>query len=296
VRTTRRELLAGAAALVAGSAALGAARADGGREGHTGMYRNGKLGLGVVTYLIGKDMDLPTLLALCAKTGLDGVELRTTHAHGVEPTLSAEQRTQVKEQARAAGVTIAGLGSVCEFHSPDPGVVRENLEQAKAFLALAHDVGALGVKVRPNGLPEGVPVEKTLTQIGEALNQLAPEAERLGVRVFVEVHGPGTQEPANIRRIMEVCTAKPVGLTWNCNPGDVVEGSLRGTLTPVADRVMMVHTHDWWAGYPYREMLTILLDHGFDGYCLAEMDATTDPERVLHYYRFAFDLMLEAWT
>ena len=40
--------------------------------------------LGIVTYNIGKDWDLDTLIANCEGTGFDGVELRTTHAHGVE--------------------------------------------------------------------------------------------------------------------------------------------------------------------------------------------------------------------
>ena len=42
------------------------------------------LSLGLVTYLWGKDWDLPTLLTNCQKAEILGVELRTTHAHGVE--------------------------------------------------------------------------------------------------------------------------------------------------------------------------------------------------------------------
>lgn len=293
MRINRRTLLTGAALLGAG---IGRASGrDSGRQVGR-MYRNGKLGLGVVTYLVGKDMDLDTLLGLAAKTGLDGVELRTTHGHGVEPSLNAEQRASVKSRAEAAGVTIAALGSVCEFHSPDPGVIRANLDTAREFLRLAADVGALGVKVRPNGLPQEVAVDRTLRQIGEALLELAPTARDLGQRIFVEVHGGGTQEPQNIRQIMEVCDAPEVGLTWNCNPVDIRDGAIGWGLEPVADRVMMVHTHDWWGDYPYRELLTILLAHGFDGFCLAEMDGTSDPERVMRYYRWGFDLMLEAWA
>ena len=44
--------------------------------------------LGFVTYQIGKDWDIPTMLDMCHKTGFTGVELRTTHAHGVETDLS----------------------------------------------------------------------------------------------------------------------------------------------------------------------------------------------------------------
>jgi len=47
-----------------------------------------RMRLGLVTYLWGKDFDLPTLLDVCEKSGALGVEVRTEHAHGVEPSLS----------------------------------------------------------------------------------------------------------------------------------------------------------------------------------------------------------------
>ena len=53
---------------------------------------------GLVTYLWGKDMDLPTLLDVCEKSGVLGVELRTQHAHGVEPELSKLQRAEVRKR------------------------------------------------------------------------------------------------------------------------------------------------------------------------------------------------------
>ena len=55
------------------------------------MYR-----LGLVTYQIGKDWDLETLLDHCQQTGFEGVELRTSHAHGVEVELDADARARVK--------------------------------------------------------------------------------------------------------------------------------------------------------------------------------------------------------
>ena len=55
-----------------------------------------KMRFGLVTYKWGNDWDLPTLLANCEKTRTLGVELRTTHNHGVEPSLNASQRREVK--------------------------------------------------------------------------------------------------------------------------------------------------------------------------------------------------------
>ena len=64
--------------------------------------------LGFVTYQIGKDMDVPALIDVCQKTGFQGIELRTTHAHGVESTLSADERQAVRKQFEDGGVEIAG--------------------------------------------------------------------------------------------------------------------------------------------------------------------------------------------
>src|SRR5262245_44050479 len=49
-----------------------------------------KFHLGIVTYNIAAEWDVPTILKVCKEVGLFAVELRTTHKHGVEPTISPE--------------------------------------------------------------------------------------------------------------------------------------------------------------------------------------------------------------
>ena len=127
--------------------------------------------LGLVTYNMAKDWDVPTIIEKCVETGFSGVELRTTHAHGVEVELSASERAAVKQQFDDSPIEIAGLGSAFDYHAVDQEAVRQNIEGTKVYSQLAADVGAPGVKVRPNGLPEEVPVEKTLEQIGLALRE-----------------------------------------------------------------------------------------------------------------------------
>src|SRR5688500_16796997 len=43
-----------------------------------------KMKIGIVTYNIAKDWDVTTIIKNCAATKFEGVELRTTHKHGVE--------------------------------------------------------------------------------------------------------------------------------------------------------------------------------------------------------------------
>ena len=107
--------------------------------------------LGLVTYNMAKEWDVPTIIERCEATGFQGVELRTTHAHNVEVDLSAAERRSVRELFEDSAIELAGLGSAFEFHSPDSEELRQNVEGTKAYSQLASDVGAPGVKVRPNG-------------------------------------------------------------------------------------------------------------------------------------------------
>lgn len=179
--------------------------------------------LGIVTYMIAARWPLEKIIEVLRKTRIRGVELRTTHAHGVEATLNADQRVRVRRLFDESGIRPVGLGTAFEFDSPDPAVVRENIKGAKRYIELAHDIGAEGIKVRPNRLHEekGIPAEVTLRQIGEALHELGEYAYGFGVKVRLEVHGRGTSLLPRIRRIMEIADHPAVVVCWNCNRTDI---------------------------------------------------------------------------
>src|SRR5262245_51254126 len=111
--------------------------------------------LGIVTYNIARAWDLPTILAKLEALRFAGVELRTSHAHKVEASLTKAQREQVRKRFEDSPVQLAGLGSAFEYQATDPAEVRRNIDGTKEYIRLAHDIGAPGVKVRPNGLPRG---------------------------------------------------------------------------------------------------------------------------------------------
>ena len=246
--------------------------------------------VGLVTYQLGKDWDVPTLIEKLTALRFEGVELRTQHAHGVEDTLSKEARADVRRRFADSAVELVGLGSTFEYHALDAAVVRQNVEGTKRYCELARDVGAGGVKVRPNGHQEaaGVPREQTLDQIGQALQECGRAAADNGVMIRLEMHGT-VGDAVDMRRVIDVANHPNVWLCWNSNARfDVDEtGSVKSDFDLVKDKIGLVHLHDLTdETYPWPELLSLLKDSGYAGYCLAECSPpSTDPERVLQYFR-----------
>src|SRR5215470_638959 len=101
---SRRNFLAGSGTLAATSLAADSLLAAQPAQSAPAL----KFRLGIVTYNIAAAWDLPTLLRVCRNVGLSPVELRTTHKHGVEPTLSADERRDVRKEFADGGVAIWG--------------------------------------------------------------------------------------------------------------------------------------------------------------------------------------------
>ena len=289
VHLTRRRFLEGAAALgAAAAAAAGRAPALGAAEAPAAPAASaqGRMHLGLVTYLVGAKMDLPTLIDACEKSGMEGVELRTTHAHGVEPTMDAAARAAVKERFAKTSVRLYALGSACEFHSPDPAVVRKNIEATRGFVQLAADLGAWGVKVRPNGLPKEVPEDQTLRQIGAACRECGEFAKEKGIVLFVECHGAGTARLDRMAKIMQYCDHPSVGLGWNCNDGETQDGSPRAYFDLCKPWIRHVHIQDLSEKrYPWGELLELLKAMRYDGFTMIETTAKGDPVEFLRDQR-----------
>src|SRR5579871_6021124 len=272
-RITRRELVERGATLAAVSALLPVSVAAAEPKGQ------GRMKLGTITYNVAKDWDLPTVIHHAKAAGLEGVELRTQHAHGVELTLDAGKRREVKQRFTDAGFTLWGLGTVCEFHSPEAATVRAQIEECKRWCELAQDVGAHGVKVRPNGLPKEVPVEKTLEQIGSALRECGEAADAHGVEIWLEVHGSGTAHPPHIRTILDACKHPKVGACWNSNKSDIENGSVKTYFDLLRPDIKSCHINDLWdASYPYRELFALFRQSGYDRFTLCEVGAAIKPE------------------
>jgi sugar phosphate isomerase/epimerase len=250
------------------------------------LVRPATMHLGLVTYNLAADWDIATIIKNCEAANFEGVELRTTHAHKVEVNLSKEERKAVKQRFADSKVQLMGLGSIFDYHTPDQAKLRKDIEATKDYILLAQDVGATGVKVRPNGFPKDVPQEKTLEQIGHALREVGDFARDHGQVIRLEVHGTGTSFPPNIKRILDVADHPSVGACWNSNASDLAGQGWDYNFNLLKDKIFSVHMTDLFQEeYPYRKLLAGLNEINFKGFCLAEIPPSADPVRVMKYYR-----------
>jgi sugar phosphate isomerase/epimerase len=283
--TTRRDFLRRSAAISAAACGMRALAAD---------TPGSKMRLGLVTYLWAKDWDLPTLITNCEKSKVLGVELRTTHKHGVEPKLNAAQRAEVKKRFADSPVVFVGPGSNENFDSPDAARLKRAIETTKAFLQLSHDCGGSGVKVKPNSFHKGVPREKTIEQIGTSLNTVGKFAAGLGQQVRLEVHGQCAELPI-MRQIMDIATHTSVGVCWNSNNQDLAGKGLEHNFNLVKDRFgATAHVRELNLGsYPYQELMNLFVRMDYAGWVLLEARTKPkDPVQALAEQREVWEKMI----
>jgi len=257
-------LLTGAMVLPTGQLAFGKAKKQ-------------QMKLGFVTYLWGKDWDQDTLIKNLSASNILGVELRVEHAHKVSTALTAEERKTVRKRFSDSPVQIVGMGTNQQYDYPEPAKLRESIEQTKAFFQLSHDIGGSGVKVKPNQFRAGIPHEKTIEQIGLALNELAKFGADMGQKLRLEVHGNETQELPNIKAIMDVANHPNATVCWNCNSQDLNGNGLEANFNLVKDRfgdICHVRELDDTT-YPYQDLMNLFLKNKYEGWVLLE--CRTDP-------------------
>ncbi len=288
MKTTRRTFVRRSLATLAAAATLPgiAAEKPAATRSPSFLTAKPKMKLGTVTYNLAQDWDIATIIKNCEAAKFEGVELRTAHAHKAEVNLSKEERTLVRKRFADSSVELMGLGSAFDYHTADQDKLRKDIAATKEYITLAHDVGASGVKVRPNGFPKEVSKEKTLEQIGNSLRELGEFGANLGVAIRLEVHGSGTSLLPHIKTMMDVANHKNVGVCWNSNQTDLDGEGFDHNFNLVKDKIIVVHMRDLFLEeYPFRKLMMRLNDINFTGFCLAEIPPSTDPIRVMKYYR-----------
>ena len=234
--------------------------------------------LSVTTYNIFKDWDLDTLCRQLPKAGVEGIEFRTSagHKHGVEVETSARERQTIKSKLQSAGLEPVSIATGCRFHEQDAAKLRENIDGTQQALELAADLGAPRVRVFGNNTIEGENPDDTAIRAGQALRELGPIAERLGVDVLLEMHGDFNEWWLN-KRAVTFANHRKVASIYNCDKRDLVDGSIAAVFHEMKALIRHIHCHDLTENlYPYPELFALLVRDGYSGFISLEVSMAGD--------------------
>jgi sugar phosphate isomerase/epimerase len=278
---SRRDFLAagvGAAGTFCALSAIGPAQLLAGEAPARSTLR-----FGLCTYTWGRDWEVPALIANCEKAGLFGLELRTDmkYAHGVEATLGAQQRAEVKKRFADSPVRLVSIACGERYDWPEPEKLKAAIEATKARLILSGDVGCDILRVFPNQFHPNISHEKTIEQIANALKQLAPFAADLGQELSLEAHGSVGELP-NMRAIMDRVNRSNVRVRLNCAPRDAQGMGFTENFNLVKNFLSpIVHVHDLSdPQYPYQLMVDLLVKAKWGGWALTERQEQAPADRV----------------
>ncbi len=277
---SRRTLLAGAALLPVFAA-----------------QRKNKMRFGFTTYLWGRSWDIPTLIANCTKLKAYGLEMRVEmkSAHGVELELDAAQRREVKKRFAGSPVKVLGLATGERFDSPDPAKLKAAVEKAKRYAELSHDIGGRGIRVFPNDFQKSMPQAATIAQVAKSLREVAQAAAGYKQLVRLENHGSAGRL-TTLKLILDQVPEKNVVVKLNSDAKDAVDGSFEGNFNLVKSRLGdTLHAHDLNdANFPYQLQCDLLMDAGWEGWWLPEMEGKSDdPMAGLMQQRAKWEQLIE---
>lgn len=226
---------------------------------------------------------LAETLAAAARYGYDGVELRidSGHKHGVELSSDAAQRAAVKQQAPQAGVAICCIATGCTF--ADPSKAAQSVEQARAAIDLAADVGAGVIRVFGGKIPDGVSREQAAASIVASLRALADKAEARGINVAIETHDDWC-DPHHVAAIVQQVNHPRIGVNWDYqHTTRVAKATADEAFAMLRPHIKHMHFHDGTldadklvflpvgqGAYDHTRVLHLLRSIHYDGYLSGE--------------------------
>jgi sugar phosphate isomerase/epimerase len=144
-----------------------------------------------------------------AGAGYPAAEIMCDAPHAYPEHLSAADRRAIRGALKARELAVSNLNAFMmtavhgprpgddlprqardfwypSYIDPDPAERRKRIEHTRACLQLAHDLGSPTISIEPGGPLDGRDERTGLALFEQALEELAPEAESLGVLICIE--------------------------------------------------------------------------------------------------------------
>src|SRR5450759_126113 len=301
---TRRDLLRLATSVVAGSS-IGSSKPA------------GRLPIAVSTLGCPK-WDWTTIVRNTSQWGFAALELRGIQDQMDLPKCAEFGGTRLKGTLRdlsAAALSISDLGASAQMHEPDPDKRAKHMDEARRFIALAHELHAPYVRVFPNQFIPGEDKRVTFARISDGLHELGEYARPAGVTIIVESHGE-FRRGEDIIPILEGAKSKSVGCLWDAPHTWLAGEEPAHTFQPLGKYTRHTHLKDsvpipgkskedrhyvltGTGDIPVKETVRVLAENGYKGYFCFEWEKRWHPEieepevAFPHYARTMRDYLAE---
>jgi len=158
---------------------------------------------------------LDQILAFAAAHGYAAVELRGLGEHvdlRLSPPFSPARRAATRRHFADAGLTVCCASASASF--ADPAKRHASLDEVRAYVELAADLGCPRVRVFGGSPPPGQEDEETVAGVADCLAELGPFAGAHGVTLVLETHD-AFSTGARVARVLERVEHAAVGALWD---------------------------------------------------------------------------------
>jgi sugar phosphate isomerase/epimerase len=250
---------------------------------------------------------LDEALAQIARAGYPAAEIMCDAPHAYPEQLSAADRRAIRATLRELGLAVSNLNAFMmtavhgprpgddlprqardfwypSYVDPDPAERRKRIEHTKGCLQLAQDLGSPSISIEPGGPLDGRDEAVGLTLFEQALDELAPLAESLGVSVCIEPEPSLLIERTDqYLRFMERIDSAAVAMNFDVGhlycvgeePAEAVRrlgGQIRHIqIEDIAPTRVHRHLAPGDGAIDFVALRQALADTGYDGYVTVEL-------------------------
>jgi sugar phosphate isomerase/epimerase len=252
--------------------------------------------------------DIDQVIALARDNGFSGVEIRHLRGTVDLPSLAELSPERIGETRRRfddAGIEVVGIDTSVRMSSLDPAVRKQQLESAKANLAIAEALGASYFRVFGGPIPAAQDREKTLDAIASGLGEVAELTAGSGITSLLESHDDFSTSPS-ILDLFARGAGDELAVLWDTLHTYRHGESGAFTWGQLGDRIKHVHLKDskeasaggfdfaltGEGSVPVASFIDLLKAAGYDGYLSFEWEKGWHPEiaepeiAIPHFARF----------
>jgi sugar phosphate isomerase/epimerase len=258
------------------------------------------------------DMTLDEGIAALKRYGYDGLEARVEWGHksGIEASLSASERADVRKKVEDAGLEICAIATSVRAAEADDAARAKHMKDLETYIDLAADLGAKYVRTFGGQRPRDRDLKYIVDYVVAAYQSVLPRAEDRGVVVLMETHDDWSHS-SEVAAVVERVNHPNLKVLWDIMHPQRMMEKPEETFNVIGALTRHLHAHD--GTYPeggtrvqmaplgegifdHATPLRLLQQAGFDGYFSVEIihapGSEHDAEGVLKQYAAAFRAMV----